>query len=401
MNSKAVIAIAVVAVLVVGGGIGTYFLLKDNGYEASYDAASFNMVSRVNSEGSGLYIKNSIVTEVGGNIVNKSNNTPFFGDGFSLSEDNKAAWDKLILADPGGSSIQHTQLAMIADKVGLDFKAYKAGDATVSGNLYYITNISNAAIVESRASEFDGGIIWEPQFQKIIQEQTSTFTTLALTNDVFTGHTCCIVAANHDWANSNHDTVVKFLAGYTKAVDYINACKANPAGEDYAKLVTFAQSITTGLTESEVRAALSTVTYLAADDDKGSLGDLVTDVKNLSSDLDDLGLVTSDKFKSPENFAKAIVDDSYLKDAMAGKASKEGTATVKVAVIAGDIHQLAIHVAVDKGYFKEYGLTVDISTGSNGNEVADLLISRDVDMGFLGAPPATLKTINGNYIVVK
>ena len=96
-----------------------------------------------------------------------------------------------------------------------------------------------------------------------------------------------------------------------------------------------------------------------------------------------------------------MVDDSYLKDAMAGKASKEGSVSVKVAVISGDIHQLAIHVAKEKGYFTEYGVSINISTGSNGNEVADLLLSKDVNIGFLGAPPATLKTINGDHILIK
>ena len=400
MNGK-VIAVAVVAVLLVAGGVGTYFLLKDDGYEASYDGASYNIVGRVNSEGSGLYVKNSVAAEVGGQMVNKSNNVPFFGDGFSLSKDNKDAWGGLVFADPGAASIQHTQMAQIADEVGLKFKALEAGESKNADTLYYITNISSASIVETRKAEIDGGIIWEPQFQKIIQEQTATFTTLALTNDVFDGHTCCIVAANHDWAGNNSDTLVKFLAGYTEAVNFINNAKANPTGADYAYLVEFAKGITAGLSDAEVRAALSTVTYVAADDDDGSLGDLTDDIKNLSSDLKDLGLITSDKFKEPENFAKAIVDDKYMKDAMGGKASKEGTATVDVAVISGDIHQLAIHVAKDKGYFEKYGLTVNLSTGSNGNEVADLLISKDVNMGFLGAPPATLKTINGDHIIIK
>ncbi len=399
MDTK-IIVIAVVAVLAIGG-VGTYFLLRDNGYEASYDGASFNIVSRVNSEGSGLYVKNSVANSVGGNMVRTSNGVAFFGDGFSVSEDNKAAWGGLVFADPGAASIQHTQMADIADKAGLKFKALEAGESLKDDTLYYITNISTAAIIESRAAEFDGGIIWEPQFQKVIQEQTVTFTTLALTNDVFSEHTCCIVAANHDWANSNSDTLVRFLAGYTKAVDFINNAKKNPTGEDYAWLVSFAAGLTTGLDELEVRAALSNVTYLAADDDDGSLGDLTKNIKDLSSNLDDLGLITSSKFKEPGNFAKAMVDDSYLKDAMAGKASKEGSVSVKVAVISGDIHQLAIHVAKEKGYFTEYGVSINISTGSNGNEVADLLLSKDVNIGFLGAPPATLKTINGDHILIK
>ena len=70
------------------------------------------------------------------------------------------------------------------------------------------------------------------------------------------------------------------------------------------------------------------------------------------------------------------------------------------AVIQGDIHQLAIHVAKEKGYFTEYGLTINLSMGSSGGDIVTLLTSKDVQIGFLGAPPATLKTINSDCIVV-
>ncbi len=401
MNSKAVIAIAVVAVLVIGGGVGTYFLLKDDGYEASYDGKAFNLISRVNSEGSGLYVKNDIATG-DGIPVRASNNVPFFGDGYSLSDANKAAWGGLVFADPGASSIQHTQLATIASDVGLSFEQYREGTSKNDNTLYYVTNISDAGKVDTNKALIDGGILWEPQFQRIIQEQSATFKTLALTNDVFDGHTCCVIAANHDWLNANKDTAVKFLAGYIKAVDYINKAKANPAGPEYADIKQIAMDTTLGLDEIEVSAALANITYLYADDEKGSLGELTGDVSDLASSLDDIGLITSSKFKSPGNFAKAFVDDSYIKSAVAGEAKTEGTATIDVAAINGDIHQLAIHVAKAKGYFDEYGLTVNVNTSSdNGGAIATLLLSGDVKIGFLGAPPATLNTINGDHILIK
>ena len=111
-------------------------------------------------------------------------------------------------------------------------------------------------------------------------------------------------------------------------------------------------------------------------------------------------MITSKKFENADKFSEAFVDDSYLKDALDNKAKTTGTGTVKVAVISGDIHQLAIHVAKEKGYFSQYGLTVDLATGANGGEIANMLLSKDVNIGFLGAPPATLNTINGDHILV-
>ena len=396
MDSKVIIAIAVVAVVAVAG-TATFFLLNNDKDSVDYDGSAFNVISRVNSEGSGLYIKKSVANTDGPVPVRISNSTPFFGDGFTLSESNKAAWGGLILGDPGVSSIQHTQLASIAKSVGLKFVQYTTEVGSLQDDtLYYVTNLANYGAITG-STDIQGGIIWEPQFQRVVQEDAS-YTTLALTNDLFDGHTCCIIAANHNWLKNNSGDAVKFLAGYIKAVNYIVDAKRN-GGEAYTDVINIAKSSTTGLDDEEVAAALANIDYLYADSSDGSLEQLTKDIENLAGSLKDIGAITKD-YGSGSAFAKAFVDDTYIKDAVAGKASKEGTSSVKVAVIGGDIHQLAIHVAIAKEYFKEYGLTVNLSTGSNGGDIATLLDSKDVDIGFLGAPPATIKTINGEHIKV-
>ena len=140
MNGKTIAVIAVVALLVVAG-TATAIILMQPKESASYDAGAFNVVSRVNSEGSGLYIANSIVDGTGDAI--KRNDTRFFGDDYTLSTANKAAWGGLILGDPGTQSIQHTQLATIASKVGLDFKKYTTGTSVSNDTLYYVDGRAN------------------------------------------------------------------------------------------------------------------------------------------------------------------------------------------------------------------------------------------------------------------
>ena len=398
MDNKVIIAIAVVAVLAIAG-TATYFVLSNGNDEASYDAGAFQIVSRVNSEGSGLYIDTSVADlSSPADPIRISNGAHFFGANYALSADNKAAWGGLVLGDPGSKSIQHTQLASIADKVGLKFEAYTQSTVKNDNTLYYVSELSNAGAVQGN-DDIQGGIIWEPQYQKIIQEQAN-YKQLARTNEVFKGHTCCVIAANHDWLKSNSDNMVKFLAGYTKAVDFINNAKNNPTGDDYTWLVAFAKTTTANLTDEEVTQALTNIQYLYADDSDGSLDKLTDDVKALSTDLKDLGVITSDKFNDAGKLSKAFVDDSYMKDAVAGKAKTEGTSSITVAAINGDIHQLAIHVAKEKGYFADYGLDVNVSKVGNGNAVAETLISGDATIGFLGAPPATIYTINGNHILV-
>ena len=400
MNVK-IIAVIVVALLAVAG-VTTFVVLSQNKDTASYDSAAFEVVSRVNSEGSGLYIDKTVANTVDGKLVRTSNGTAFFGENYSLSDANKAAWGGLILGDPGSKSIQHTQLASIANKVGLEFKQYTTTMGEPSANvLYYVTNLATYETIVGDP-DIKGGIVWEPQFQKVIQRSSDKYMTLALTNDIFPDHACCIVAMNHNWLQDNSAVAVKFLAGYTKAVDFINAAKKDKTGADYTWLVDFAKSTSSSsaLTTEEVEDAIDNITYLYADKDDGSLGDLTNGIATLSTDLKALGAITSDKFNDGNKFAKAFVNDSYLKDAVAGKASKTGTDSVSVCVINGDIHQLAIHVAKEKGYFSEYGLNVTVDKVLNGNEVAGLLVSKDYMIGFLGAPPATILTVDGEHIIV-
>ena len=119
----------------------------------------------------------------------------------------------------------------------------------------------------------------------------------------------------------------------------------------------------------------------------------------LATELNALGLITSKKFGNADDFAAAFVDERYLKEALAAPPAREGRSTLRIAVINGDIHQLAFRVAKEKGYFEQYGLAIELATGANGGEIATMLLSKDSDLGFLGAPPATLNIINGEHII--
>jgi ABC-type nitrate/sulfonate/bicarbonate transport system substrate-binding protein len=394
MNMK-IIAV-LLAVVVVGGGAATYYVLSQDKAQTSYDAGSFEIVGRVNSEGSGLFIKTS---ELSGTDPLQRNGTNFFDAEYKITAANKAAWSGLILGDPGATSIQHTQLAAIASNAGLEFKQFIAGTTPNANTLYYVTNLSDMGKIQGD-TDIQGGIIWEPQFQRVITE-VAGYQTLALTNDIFSEHTCCVVAAKHSWLTSHSDAASQFLAGYVKGVNFVKAALADPTSENYTWLVNYAKAnMAAGtLTVAEVEAAFAGITYLSADGADGNLSALTADVKDLATNLKNLGLITSNKFNNADAFSKAFVNDTYMKKAVANDYTKT-TATVRVAAINGDIHQIAIQVAMEKNYFDE-GLTVELNTTpAAGGAVATLLVSGDADIGFLGAPPATLTTINGNLIQV-
>ncbi len=230
------------------------------------------------------------------------------------------------------------------------------------------------------------------------EDKKSDYVSLGLTNNFFPDHTCCVIAANYSYLENNSEGVEKFLAGYHDAVIFVDQAIKNPASDDYKWLVEFSKNKVPGLSEQEVKDALSNISYLYADGNDGNLAYLKSDVQSLVAGLKDVGALTKE-VKDTAKFADNYVSDSYMKDAIQNKESlKPGTASVKVSVISGDIHQIAIHVGIEKGMFREYGVSIEISNATNGGGVATSLINGDAQLGFLGAPPATINMINFGYI---
>ena len=229
-------------------------------------------------------------------------------------------------------------------------------------------------------------------------DKKTDYISLGLTNNYFPDHTCCVIAANYGFLNSNSTDAYKFLAGYYDSVKFVENALKDPESDDYKWLVSFSQTKVPGLNEQEVKDALSDITYLYADGNDGNLSTLNTDIQSLIAGLKKVGALQK-TVDDPAAFADNFVDDAYMKKAIADKeALKAGSAKVRVAVITGDIHQIAIHVGIEKGIFREYNVTVEISNALNGGGIATSLINGDAQMGFMGAPPATINMVNFGYI---
>lgn len=390
----------IVVVIVVVAAVATFMVANKGDDSADYKDGAFNIVSRVNSEGSGLYIKIADIEMKDG--VPYRNDTAFYavsGEAYTVSAENAKAWGGLIFATPGVTSIQHTQIASLAQSMGLKFIQYEDGKKVPADSIGFWTNLSNYSLITAAETMkvIDGGIIWEPQYQRVIQEKSDVFCGLALTNNLFPEHTCCVIVGNHDFINSKTEATQKFLAGYVKAVDFVNAALSDKSSNDYAWLVNFTMEKTTGLSEQEVKDAFDTITYLYADDAQGSLDKLTDDISNLVTSLDGLGNITG-KYSDSQKFAENFVDGSKLQDALKADLGTENSGTVRVVAIGGDIHQIALHVAEEKGFFS--GINVDISYGAHGGAIAAAMQNGSADFGFIGAPPATITTINAGLITV-
>jgi NitT/TauT family transport system substrate-binding protein len=67
----------------------------------------------------------------------------------------------------------------------------------------------------------------------------------------------------------------------------------------------------------------------------------------------------------------------------------------RMGYLQGDLHQLAAFVALDKGFFKEEGVDVEVAgVFKAGPELMSAFASGDLDFGYVGEAPATIAVAN-------
>lgn len=379
----------------------------------------YNLLARVNTEGSGIYVNEKLFNGISGSDIPTRNGAPFYKIErdeagsvvkYYVDADCKAAWGGLVCGTPGNTSIQHVQIKQLVETMGLSFVLYEAGTTPGSDCVYYINTISNYDTAmnsyKNNGVALDIGIIWEPQASRIVYEpSTETFRTLGLTNDFFPNHTCCVLAGYTSYLSGHQDVTERFLAAYVEAVKWVQDAK-NPTSANYDKLVEICVK-STGLSNTVIKDALANITYVFGDND----GNGSYDLHNLKKDIADVVTANSSSlkykmsdlgFSNSIQFANRFVDDSYLMNAMnVDKSAISGkTTAITVSAISGDIHQIALTIGEEIGIFAEYGIKVNVSYQSNGAGVAVALQNGSAQFGFLGAPPATITAVNGQLIRV-
>ncbi len=405
MNNK-IVAVAIVAVVAIAA-VGVYFVLNND------DDSEMNVIGRVNTDGSGIFV---VPGTEGADKMAKIVNTveepsePHFGVSGKWVVFDKEAWGGKIITTPGPATIQHVQLKQIADTMGLKFVQYQNGTTVSNDTLYFHPGVGNYAKFKSEALNLNltGGIMWEPQFS-IAQIQGSCLP-VATTNDLFPGHTCCVVASSHAYTSSHEDETVRFLAAYMKSVDLMTAAIEAGSGAEYDKVFEVAREKVsmTGLTVEQkneaIKDAFNLVVYkyaddVNADDPLAQLKKDMADVANSMYESKQVGKTISDLGMTEESYGNAVVDSSFMKKALTyEKKDSYDTAKINVAIIEGDIHQLAIHYGIALGIFAEYGIDIELSGQSGGPQVFTAIYNGNSQFGFIGAPPFTINSINQGII---
>lgn len=339
---------------------------------------SIVVVSRVNTEGSGI-----------------------FGD-IGITYDNPSTWGGKVFITPGVSSIQHMILQDLVEN-HFHMKFQKSGTGSPSPDtVYWMEASGGVGTMKELYSNgtVQGGIVWEPIYSSIILDPSlgSKVHGIILTNDLDPGHACCVIGVNRAYAQNHGDDLIRFLAAYTDVVEWMNKAKAE-GGAKYDQLVAWAVAFT-GQSQSVVVASLTNVTYqyelTNIKSQISNMIDIYTSIGLLSNTVEDLG------FNSKGAFTDWFVNDRYLAAATTTTVGPDSytnapSISLTVACLAQDIHQLALYIGGDGqlGTFKDYKITLNTHViNGAGGIVATELIKGIADIGFLGAPPATLFTIN-------
>ena len=343
IDNKSLCSVFIVLIIMVS--LCSVIIVHETTGESKTDVqGEYNILARVNTEGSGIYIKEDVLTAKGGSSA-------FYDGSYHVTTANKAAWGGLVVGTPGAATIQHVQMQQIAESAGLTFTLYQDGMSTDSDHMYYVATMSNAAIVTGYTGQLDAGILWEPQYSKIIDD--AAFTQLALTNNLFPGHTCCNIVGVKDYISSHRDVTERFLAAYVDAAKFVKNAVDNPGSAQYNQLVSICQEVVgTSISEDTIKDALARITYVYNDND-GTLNGLKADIAGLADSLIDMGLLRHNLadlgFNYSSQFANAFVDEGYLNGALQRLDEGDPTlvgnhATITVAVISGDIHQIEMRI---------------------------------------------------------
>lgn len=251
-------------------------------------------------------------------------------------------------------------------------------------------------------SSIGGYIAWEPFGSDGIVSGVGH--ALNWSGDIKPNHPCCVVLVSNAFLASAQgaNLTIRFLQAHMEATMWMNSALANKASANYTLLVNMAVDFT-GRNETVVKAAFDHMKY-----DYAVTQQTIDYIKWYTEQFVNIGQLTNASltargYSSASDFANKSVNTSYL--GQADLASKNSTilGNVSLGFLTGDLHQMAQVVARNAtlfgstSLFAQYGVNVTAAVGapySSGPVEMDNFKSGNVDIGYLGAPPAILKNIN-------
>ena len=348
------------------------------------DGDSVSIIARVNNEGSGIFVRES----VSGLLYDESTQTY-----------NAEYWDGLTFMTPGASSIQHMILMNIV-KNELHFDFVQMGTSHIGSGVVYWTAVSPGTMVDRllNDSDIDGGIAWEPHYASAISN--SQIKSVMLTSEYWEGHPCCVIAASNaflenDFIENDYAVTMRYLSAYCEAVNWLNEAK-DVGSDNHALLIQYVQQYTIVSDQATIELALSNVSY------SYEIGNLEEQIVELTKTYESLGLFSNTLheigYADETAFANALVNNKLIDEAKVRDQSSYDSldnVTIRVAFLASDIHQIALHIGIEQGFFDDFGITIEkVGPFAAGGDVMTAILLGQADMGFVGSPPVVLYSVN-------
>lgn len=280
------------------------------------------------------------------------------------------------------------------------------------GDVYYlrIAPANMAASLES--GSVDAYIAWEPFVSEAVVGGTGEV--LMWSDEVMPNHPCCVVAVSNDFIEGADglELTQRFLKAHVEATEWMVDALEDPDGSNYSLLITLASDFT-ARDASVVEEALKHLEFKYQVDSVFTSAleefvDLYLETNQTTQqEIEDRG------YSSVSDLVEEYVNETFLDAA----ADVQPSATIlnpddpiRLGYLLGDLHQLAQFVAADdrvlggsESLFERYGVNVEPAAGApyaNGGVVMDNFAAGNVDVGYLGAPPALIKHIKGGVDVV-
>lgn len=277
------------------------------------------------------------------------------------------------------------------------------GDNSQEKVLYWtpIAPVQQKAAIETGIVQ--GGVSWEPYVSDSLVGGTAN--AIVWSDEIWPHHPCCVITAAKSFASNqevrDNDLVARVIRAHIDATNWILQTIEEGSGPNYTAMLA-SGAVFSDRDETIVESAISHIEfgYSIGDDTKGWFANYTTMFADLAQ-ITGLG-----GYSNVTAFVDGLVNTTYLERAMAVEPSDTILGTVRLGYLLGDLHQFARVIAMNETLwggetlFERYGVEITSPAPyGNGAFLMDGFGRAEIDMGYLGAPPVILKTINANIQV--
>jgi len=249
-----------------------------------------------------------------------------------------------------------------------------------------------------------GAVSWEPYVSDSVLAGTGKV--LIRSESIWENHPCCVLATRTAYAEQNPDAVAAFIAAEIVADKWLTDTLANPKSANYTLLLNMGAQFS-NRNVSVVNESLSHIEY----------GTLIStqDINwfvNYTNSYESLGLyttnITARGYSNSTDFVDHLVNGSYYTAALSVLKSDQIKYNINVGYLVGDLHQFARVIAMNTtvgggtSIFEQYGISVsspNLAGYASGGAIMDAFKGGYIDIGYLGAAPVLLKSINAGVEV--